>query len=1064
MFTRRIVFLLFGIFFLAGAAAATTDMTHSTMTSSNTGWIVANGNDQVTITVHVTDGTSDLNGATVDFSLADDSKDLGTLSAQTMVTGMDGVAQSVFKTTTKSGTATIKARITYNDGSGVPVTITLSCTQKIDHNAAQYATADYPYSVPAGSVAHITVTFTDQYKNAVDNKNPGQDHLVNLSIQDRGETMFTGSGDPYIRDFSTDAYGNISFDVLVSTKAGSNVVSVYHMDNFAGMLVTISSAADSVPCYLVQMPPSPNTYPADGKDEHRFTLYYTVLDKYQNPLGEVELLVTSSLGEEARIITNDNGMNYTYYGPKDVAKTYTITAVPVITGTKTTRNATILCMNTGETGVCTQTVTYTTLDPKDMILTASPQTMVSWDVAGASKVNVNARVVDDYGNGVKDQTVTFTKSPDTATGFTETAQSSLSPLSGTTDANGYAVVKFQPGTFATKSQTGYNEAATGSCKVTAKWTNPKTGEVKSRDITFVWKNYPFLNVDSAIDKSDPQIGDTINVKVWIRGTGAALQPKPINVVLCIDRSGSMLEDTPDRMYSIREAAKSFVDQMSSKDSVALVTFGKSGDISLPGVDSYSNPRAKIDNTYIYPTSYSDYATVDKGLTSLNPSVNPNAVSDLKSALMGIVPDSGTPMREGLHKSIPLLPPSSSSSVNAIILLSDGDYNWYGDPLGPADGGTGYSPSWRIGPTSFGDVDNDYMIYNDVSNQNLALYAKSKGIKIYTIAYGNSLSSGGSTALSNLATSSGGKYYTASSANIASVYHQIAGELNEQAGGQTQLIADFSKITVDGNVVSGTGVDSYLAYNYNNAGLVESSSTFVSKTSTNVPVDTTKNDYYTKVRDDRDNWTSPKLPGLTAKKLQFDVGKIILNDVWETNIQFTLTGAGTIQIFGDNCPVTFIDMTDPNNPKSQTVTVPSKTWTTHQSKVNTPFGTAPALTVKVASIADGTTDPSLWTVTWKTTYDGASTVREKLMYCSETEGTAPSCKNPRSGWAVYPLSIPSMGKVTDREDTLIVDTSSWTPGEKYTLSIWAETDDGQTNWDDAAHTKEDGSKKAYIKLQ
>ena len=62
MSTRGVLFLLLGIFFLAGAAAAATDLTHSTMTSSNTGWIVANGKDQATITVHVTDGASDLNG------------------------------------------------------------------------------------------------------------------------------------------------------------------------------------------------------------------------------------------------------------------------------------------------------------------------------------------------------------------------------------------------------------------------------------------------------------------------------------------------------------------------------------------------------------------------------------------------------------------------------------------------------------------------------------------------------------------------------------------------------------------------------------------------------------------------------------------------------------------------------------------------------------------------------------------------------------------------------------------------------------------------------------------
>jgi len=1076
MSTRGVLFLLLGIFFLVGAAAAT-DLTNSAMTSSNTGWIVANGNDQVTITVHVSDGPKEnsLQGATVDFSLADDSKDLGTLSAPNGVTGTDGIAQTIFKTTTKSGTATIKALVTYTDGSGnPPATITLSCVQKIDHGRAQpLPTADYPYSVPAGSVAHVNVTFMDRYNNLVDNKNPDTVHTVHISIQDDGGPIFSGAGDPRDRYLPTDAYGNISFDVQVSTEAGSNNIQVYGLEDSHGIPITIESAADSVPCYLVQMPPNPNTYPADGKDEHSFTLYYTVLDKYHNPLGRVELLVTSSQGEEARIITNDNGKNYTYYGPKDVAKMYTITAAPVITGTKSSRNATILCMDTGETGFCTQTVTYTTLDPTNMILTASPQTMVSWDVAGASKVNVNARVVDDYGNGVKDQTVTFTKSPDTATGFTETAQSDLSPLSGTTDGNGYAVVKFQPGTF-TKDKTDlkYSDAATGSCKVTAKWTNPKTGEVKSRDITFVWKNYPFLSVDSAVDKTDPQVGDTINVKVWIRGTGAALQPKPIDVVLVMDRSGSMLRNYPgrpdDAMVEAQAAALKFSQNLNTvKDHIGIVSFGGTGVSSLAPVSGYwglnwnqvygywywvandnansnecgSNHGCYSGGSYSPDSIHQKYlnAHYNKGVSRdygsstsrTDLTLNSHTSTDVDAALKSIVPAGGTPMRDGLNAAVNLFPTDyTDRPVRAIILLTDGNFDT--DPNQDPEG----SP-------------------------NAIVAAQNHKIKIYTIGLGSGVQG---TSLEKYAKDTGGIYYPADDpSKLDEIYTKIAGELNEQAGGQTQVIADFSKITVDGHDVLGTGVDSYLAYNYNNAGLVESSSTFESKTSTNVPVDTTKNDYYTTVRDDRDNWTSPKLPGLTARKLQFDVGKIILNDVWETNIQFKLTGEGVIQILGDNCPITFIDMST-NPPKTQTVNAPQLTWTTHKSKVNDPFAQAPALTVKVVSIADDTTDPNLWTVTWKTTYEGASTVREKLQYCIVKEGTAHSCSYERKNWDVYPQSIPSLGKVTDRVDTLVVDTSTWTPGEKYKLSIWAETDDGQTNWDDAPHTKEDGSKKAYINLQ
>ena len=46
----------------------------------------------------------------------------------------------------------------------------------------------------------------------------------------------------------------------------------------------------------------------------------------------------------------------------------------------------------------------------------------------------------------------------------------------------------------------------------------------------------------------------------------------------------MLYDDPDRMYSIREAEKVFVDQMNvSRDYLGLVTFGRNGYISRPVV-------------------------------------------------------------------------------------------------------------------------------------------------------------------------------------------------------------------------------------------------------------------------------------------------------------------------------------------------------------------------------------------------------------------------------------------------------------------------------------------------
>jgi len=1058
---HRIILILFGLLFIVGTTTAA-DLTPSTMTSSNTGWIVANANDQSTITVHVVQASpvSDVAGATVTFSLADDSQNLGSLSTQNAVTGTDGIAQTVFRTKTKSGTATINALVSYNDGTAT-TTIPLSCIQHIDHDTPYSADITYAHDVVVGSVTPVTIRLLDSSNNPADNKNPAAAHTVVLYTSGDGGSGFV-EGAEHVQDLSlpTDAEGAVSVDFLVSTLSGPNTFQVYPIGSYLGEPITINGVADRNPSYLVQNTIYPESYPADGKDpDHRFTFYYTVQDKYKNPMKDVTLRVTSSNGEEVSLITDSGGMNFTHYGPKDVAGVYTITATPVIAGTITPLNPAILCTGTQESGFCSQTVEYTSMDPVDMILTASPQTMVSMDVAGAKAVEVRAKVVDIAGNGVKDQTVTFEKSADSYSPFTETSQSSLSSVSITTGDTGYATVSFIPGTFAKKGQTGYNDAATGSCKVTARWVNTK-GETRTQEITFVWKNYPFLTVESEIDKTDAKVGDTINVKVWIRGTGAALQPKPIDVVLVLDRSGSM---KGARMTSAKSAANKFIEQMKkgNGNQVGLVSFASS-------------------------------TTLDQSLT-----VDYDAV---KTKVSNLNADGATQMRRALYEAITdVRTNGGSDTVKAVILLTDGDWNYDGTPLAKGRGFPG-TTSYLTWPGNVPNFDSyeyyseigggtsstssvpvpdgsschyynyytrscdyyvaDYVNRNrlnyaaEFTSQNMSVYANSSAIRLYVLSFEDKPSDTVQAALSIMTKGAIGFYQHApSETDLNNLYTQIAGDLNVQAGGQTQLVTDLSTITVDGKAVTGDTVGEYLEYVYNPSGV--DSSTFITKYSTQ-PVTPPKNDYYVEVRDDRGNWTNPTmLPGLTSKKLEFSVGKIILDDVWMTNIQFRLKKAGVIGIFGENSPVTFIDA---NTKKSQTVTVPMNSTNVHETKVDNPFSPSVRLDVTNMKITGGTTDPNLWTVSWDTTYDGTGIVHEKLLYCADP------CSATAFGLrTVYPGSIgDKMAGTTS--DSISVDTSSWKPGSTYRLTVWAESYGEKENWGEDTHVKEDGSQKNYIKLE
>ena len=138
------------------------------------------------------------------------------------------------------------------------------------------------------------------------------------------------------------------------------------------------------------------------------------------------------------------------------------------------------------------------------------------------------------------------------------------------------------------------------------------------------------------------------------------------------------------------------------------------------------------------------------------------------------------MRSAVYESVNELNShgQASGTVKAIVLLSDGDYNWYGDPLARGSGhadGSGYHAD------DYGDLTSNYMTFTGLgsgqfSNQNMSIYAKNNNIRIYSIGYADSLSTGGRNTLRILANSSGGKYYDASATNIADVYTEIAGEL------------------------------------------------------------------------------------------------------------------------------------------------------------------------------------------------------------------------------------------------------------------------------------------------
>jgi hypothetical protein len=959
------VFIIICLLFLVGTVAA--NFPDNIIVTSDKSYLTANGIDQSTISVSVSNVSSGpLQGVTIDINVLDPS--LGTIVPSTMTSNISGKAASIFKVKTKSGFADIRVNVTTIDGYNRSATI----TQKIDHDKPHYAIFSHPLEGGVGQTVPFNITFTDYYGNAIDQLiNPGQQHTINLHVH--GPTpdncSFVGYGHD-ITGLALDQYGNVNVTVRLSSGAGPNSVTMDPFEEIVTPVPRIITGISSETFYIEQQfnPDSPPQVPADGVN--KFSIMYTVYDRYRNPASQQSVWVNTSIpGEETQFKSDTLGQIALTYGPRSTVGIINITATSVFNNTV----------------AISHDVEFTNTAATTMVVTANPEYVASRDVNPAITSDITATVTDIMGNPVDNETVTFSLGAVGYPGgpYNVTSVPSLTGMSAITDADGHATVQFNPGSFSTtSSDLYYSKKATGTCMITAHW------NTTNKNILVTWKNYPYLSVETSVNPQTIQVNDTVDITITLLADGWALQPKPIDAVLCTDRSGSMLYDDPDRMYSIREAGKVFVNQMNiSRDYLGLVTFGRNGYIGTAGENS--GISYERDNSYHTPATYGDYATVDKTLSG--GSIGFTAV---KTALDYIVPDHGTPMRSAIYKSVNEIKTRgrSSTAVQAIVLLSDGDFNWYGDPLAR---GTGYADSWGHRADDYSDLTNNYMSLrgltgtgNQFSEENMSVYAKNNGIRIYSIAFADSMSSGGKTTLSVLANATGGKYYEASATNIADVYKAIAGDLQDTAGVNTTMTADFQNVNVTGVSVPGTQVYDYI---YN------------STVSTRI----TWQNGVTNVTNQSSEWAADN-------KLDFNIGTMKIGQSWEATFRLKVKKAGSIDVFGSNSSLVFNNGTD-------ILTLPH-TFLNVVPDLNT-TGFTP-ITIDVTSSCPALVQQaSILPVVWTTTYTGpANTISEEVLYISESGAHVP----------FYHSSFPVSGDTLVTRSTLF-DMRSVAPGS-YRIEI------------------------------
>jgi hypothetical protein len=299
---------------------------------------------------------------------------------------------------------------------------------------------------------------------------------------------------------------------------------------------------------------------------------------------------------------------------------------------------------------------------------------------------------------------------------------------------------------------------------------------------------------------------------------------------------------------------------------------------------------------------------------------------VNTSISNMVPAGGTPMREGLYRSVKMLVDDNrSTAISAVVLLTDGAWNTGGNPQG---GG---------GATSFSGVGTGSVI----------TWAKNKNIRIYTIRLGTEASQ---TELMAYANETGGKYFNAPTADqLDDIYRAIAGDLKDTAGVNTTMMADFENVNVTGVSMPGN-----LVYNY-----------------VHHPTDSTKIHW----QDGTTNVTNQSADWAADNKLDFSIGTIKVGQLWNATFRLRVNQSGMIDIFGNNSTVSF-------NGGLEKLTLP-QTFITVIPNLTVTEITVKTITLDNLTCTEAGEIKALFPVKWNTNYTGNKTLTEKVYYRIDT---------------------------------------------------------------------------------
>lgn len=1041
-----------------GSAAYIPDDT-STITSSGEWVVVAHPS---TITVLVNNATGGpVNNATVFLSL--NSTTWGTLSTVSATTNSTGTIASTFTAGTTSGAANITATIYYMDN-GTPYTIYKTYTQKIDHDVAY--TAAYTYSVQAtvSSETYFNVSYTDRYGNKIDNRNTADPHYVTLSIgSTNNQARFDLSG-TYVQSTTEllDANGNFTVTVLTDTAPSANNIIINPIGGIGFQYKTIWGQPNGIPFSItaVVSPDDPATLPADNEADHKFTLTWTLLDRYGNVAENQSIKVQITGKSDTYLTSNQWGKAVYNIGPTGLAQILTVTAMPVNNTSLSTTN---------------QIEFYNTA-PVSMVFSATPQVMPSRDANPSQISTLVAKVTDQNGNPVANETVTFTMgTPSYDYIPAVTAGPQLPTTSAVTDNNGNAIVTFIPGKFNTSKAnvTTFDATDTGTVTVTASWNSI------SQPLALTWKNYPYLKPSVNITPSSVNVGDTFDVTISLTGDGWNLTGHPADIVIVTDLAGGI--GGPELLAQTQPAEKAFVGHATNDTYISLVTFGNSPRTSgtpYASTDTINlwnqqvankslklfNPYGNVwDYNYVDPASWS-YVLQDVNYTCFTPALgsgqncnravkgkgyywsNPYSDAMIVQHLMNAGPGytanrntlntsigafksaGGTDYAAGINGAIKELNAKGNPTHNqTIIIMGDGI-----NMMAPIANGAApvsnqslesYWPSdWAPNPSlSYFDES----LIGQAAAVDAANRAKAQNITIYSIGFSTKDNGGvwrnNFTFFKPLASSSSCFYDESSDttySNLTPIFLDILGKVQTTAGVNTTMDLDFSNVNVIYNNTTETksGKD-VLQYVYMNG------------VSTKI-IDQNGNVSYVNQTDEWNNNSS----------LVFNVGTISVGQTWSTTFRMKVLSGGNIEVIGNKSVIKF------NTGESEQLF--SAYASSGYNNTNT-GGSTPTILVSDLHSTQNTTITDFVPLVWNVTYTGNDTIEQDIYHSTDNinwnqdYSTIVSGVNQTSG---YNLDI-----------------RSW-PAGTYYIRVVANAQDVQAPSSEQISAVVGDARKAYIKLE